>query len=237
MGVQCRGDGTIRDLDRELPAAVVRRVLVVATVVVCLVGLCAELARHLLGLGDSAAASILSLSFEGNLPTWYASVLPLICAGLLAWISAGEPRDRGHWRALALGFVAISIDEVVGLHELLSPLIDTDGALHFGWVIPAGALVIALGLAFLGFLRRLSPGTARVFVLAGALYVTGAVVCDVPLGWWTVTHGEDGLGYALIDWCEETLEFTGLTIFASALLTRLTDQALRITPPRAAPTR
>jgi hypothetical protein len=229
--------GTVRSagLDRELPAAVVRRVLVIATVLVCLVGLCAELTRHLLGLGDSAAVSVLSLSFEGNLPTWYASVLPLICAGLLGWISAGETRDRGHWRALALGFVAISIDEVVGLHELLSPLIDTDGALHFGWVIPAGALVLVLGLTYLGFLLRLPRETAKQFTLAGALYLTGALLLELPLGYWTERHGDDGLGYALIDWCEETLEFVGLTLFARHLLDLLGGRALRLRGPSPPP--
>lgn len=224
-------------MDRDLSPTSVRRALVVATVLVCLVGLVVELVRHGLGLGDSSVASLLSLSYEGNLPTWYASVLPLICAGLLAWIAAGEPQDRGHWRVLAVGFVLISIDEVIGLHELLSGLFDTTGALHFGWVIPGGALVLVLGLSFLGFLRRLPRATARVFVLAGALYVLGAVACDVPLGWWTSVHGDDGLGYALIDWCEETLEYTGLTIFASALLTRLQGRGLRVTPRPDAPTR
>lgn len=208
----------------------------IATTLVCLVGLGAELARHLLLL-DSPILSLLSLSYEGNLPTWYASVLPLLCAALLAWISLGEDRDRRHWRALALGFVAISIDELLGLHEHLSPLVGTTGALHFGWVLPAGALVALLGLAFLGFLRRLSRETARTFLLAGAIYVGGAVLGDIPLGWWTATHGDDGLGYALIDWCEETLEFVGLTLFAGALLTRLGGRGLRVTPRRAAPTR
>lgn len=225
------------DQDLELPHSLARRALVVATVVVCLVGLVAELARHGLGLADSAVVSLLSLSYEGNLPTWYASVLPLLCAGLLAWTAAGEPQDRGHWRALAFGFIAISIDEIIGLHELLGALFDTTGPLHFGWVIPGAALVLVLGLSFLGFLRRLPRATARIFLLAGALYVLGAVACDVPLGWWTSIHGDDNLVYYLIDWCEETLEYTGLTIFACALLTRLQGRALRVTPRPDAPTR
>ena len=80
----------------------------------------------------------------------------------------------------------------------------------------------------LGFLRRLhhlSPRTARRFVLAGALYVGGAVLFELPLGWWTARHGDDGLGYYLIVWCEETLELAGLTLFAGALLERLAGVA------------
>ena len=150
---------------------------------------------------------------------------------------AGEARDRFYWYLLAFGFLAISIDEAVGFHETLSGQFDTTGVLYFGWVIPAGVLVAVLGIAFIGFLRRLSPETARRFILAGALYVTGAVLFELPLGWWTEQYGDDSLGYALIDWCEETLEFAGLTVFAAALLARLQGRPLALTPPAGAPTR
>lgn len=181
--------------------------------------------------------SLWSLSYEGNMPSWYASVLPLLCAGLLAWIAAGEASDRFYWRLLALGFLVISVDEAVGLHERLSGQFEVGGVLYFDWVIPAGALVAALGVAFLGFLRRLAPETARRFVLAGAIYVTGAVLFELPLGWWTERYGDDSFGYALIDWCEETLEFVGLTAFASALLGRLQGRQLAVIPRYDAPTR
>lgn len=214
------------------------RPLVALTILFSGVGLLAELARAY--LGPHPALSLLSLSYEGNLPSWYASALPLACAGLLAWLAHSETTDRRHWQILALGFLAISIDEAVGLHELLSGLFTTTGVLHFGWVIPATILVLALGLAFLGFLRRLhhlSPKTARRFVLAGALYVGGAVLFELPLGWWTARHGDENLGYYLIDWCEETLELVGLTLFAGALLARLGGRSLHLTPRADAPTR
>lgn len=211
----------------EVSATAVRRALVLATTLFCLAGLAAELLRHL-GELDHPALSLWSLSYEGNMPSWYASLLPLICAGLLAWISAGEASDRPHWRALAIGFVYISIDEAVSLHELLGELFDTEGLLHFGWVIPAAVIVLVVGLAFVGFLRRLDRPTARRFVLAGAIYVTGAVLFELPLGWWTERHGADSPGYALIDWCEETLEFTGLTLFAATLLARLEGRTLTL---------
>lgn len=203
----------------ELPAAT-GRALVGLTTGFCLLGLAAELLRHGLDL-DHPAINLCSLSYEGNLPTWYASALPLLLAALLAELARREPAERGPWRALALGFVAISIDELVGLHEQLGSLFDTRGLLRFGWVIPAAAIVLSVGLGLLGFLRRLDPATARRFVLAGGLYVTGAVLLELPLGWWTEQHGDDSPGYALLDWGEETLEFTGLTLFARALLARL----------------
>lgn len=222
----------------QLATRSLHRPLVATSLFFAAAGLLAELLRA--RLGTHPAFSLLSLSHEGNLPSWYASALPLICAALLLWISATESTDRRHWQLLALGFLAISIDETVGLHELLSEPIDTDGVLHFGWVIPASILVLALALAFFNFLRRLhhlSPGTARRFVLAGALYVGGALLCELPLGWWTAQHGDDNPGYYLIDWCEETLELAGLTLFAGALLARLEGRSLQLTPRADAPTR
>lgn len=221
----------------DLPVAALRRFLVLTALFFSLVGILAELVRHLGGL-DHPALTLLSLSWEGNLPSWYASVLPLGCAALLRWTALTEATDRFYWNFLALGFLAISIDETIALHERLTGQFDLGGLLYFDWVIPAGLLVLVLGLAFLGFLRRLSPRTARRFVLAGALYVGGAVLLELPLGWWTERHGDDDLGYALIDWCEETLEFVGLTLFAQALLDRLAGRQLRlVTPPGGAPTR
>lgn len=220
----------------QLRTTTARRVLVVTSAAVSIAGLVVELLRHLAGVHHPVIA-LWSQSYEGNMPSWYASELPFVCAALLAWIAAGEVRDRFYWHLLAFGFVAISIDEAVGFHETLSGLFDTTGVLYFGWVIPAGALVAALGIAFLGFLRRLSPETARRFILAGALYVTGAVLFELPLGWWTERYGDDSFGYALIDWCEEALEFAGLTLFAAALLARLEGRLLRLTPPVDAPTR
>jgi len=220
----------------EISAAAIRRSLVHVAVVVCLAGLAAELLRHLAGV-EHMAVSLWSLSYEGNVPSWYSSVLPLVCAGLLAWVAGGEASDRRHWWALALGFVYISVDESVNLHEMLGPLFDTEGVLHFGWVIPAAAVVLGVGLAFVGFLRRLDRATMGRFVVAGALYVTGAVLCELPLGWWTEQYGDADLGYALIDWCEETLEFTGLTLFAGSLLARLEGRGLRVRGPDDAPTR
>lgn len=188
--------------------------------IVSLLGLGAELGRHLRGW-DGPLVSLLSLSYEGNLPTWHASAVPLLCALLLLLCAARAELDRGRWRLLALGFFAISLDEVVGLHELTSAWFDTEGVLHFGWVIPATALVAALVPIFVPFLRRLPRPTARRFALAGALYVGGAVGMELPLGAWVEAHSDDDLGYALIDWVEETLEIAGVTLFAATLLRRL----------------
>src|SRR5689334_19137302 len=56
---------------------------------------------------------LLSLSYEGNLPTWYASSLLWTCALLLSAISADVRARRGRhdlrWLGLAVGFFAMSL--------------------------------------------------------------------------------------------------------------------------------
>jgi len=160
---------------------------------------------------------LLSLSYESNLPTWLASGLLLLCALELGAIAARAPTWRRHWWGLAIGFAVMSADEVIGGHELLSEVWSGDGVLYFGWVVPAIALVLLLAAAYLPFLLRLPAAQRRRFVLAGAVYLSGAVVLELPLGAIAERLGDDGLAYAMLDAIEETLELAGATLFLAAL--------------------
>ena len=172
-----------------------------------------------LGLSEPLVEAF-SLSYEANLPTWYASVLLFSCGALLAAVARvayrRRDRDRHLWLLLALTFVYISVDEAVEIHEHAA-VFDTSGVLYFSWVIPAAAVVVALGLAYLPFVRRLPPVTRGRFVVAGALYVGGALGMELPLGWWTEHEGDHNLGYGLIDWVEESLELAGASLFLYAV--------------------
>jgi hypothetical protein len=164
---------------------------------------------------------LLSLSAEHNLPTWVASALLLCCAlraGAIARaLAAGAPWRRHWWGiAFALGFV--SLDEVVGLHEQLGGTFGTGGVLYFDWVLIAGPVVAILAVLYLPFLRALRSPTRERLVIAAVIFVTGALVMELPLGWWTERMGPDSLGYALIDWIEETLELVGTALALASLL-------------------
>ena len=106
-----------------LPAShMMRRWLLATAGVLTALGVGVEVAASALGTRRLAPlVEFLSLSYERNLPTWYASGLLLACALVLAGIAraAGlthEPARR-HWWALAVLFAYISLDESVGLHE------------------------------------------------------------------------------------------------------------------------
>jgi hypothetical protein len=201
----------------------VRRVLWTMLVLVSALGLLAELVHHLWTNSPLAGvAPLFSLSEEGNVPTWYSSALLLTCGLLLLLIASAatqaRARHRGHWWFLALAFLYISMDETVTLHEHLNDLIPLGGIFYFSWVIPVGIAVAVMGLAYVPFLRGLPARTRRQFLVAGVIYVGGALLTELPLGYWSVRVGEDNLGYSLIDFIEETLELTGVTLFLLALL-------------------
>src|SRR4051812_17733232 len=64
---------------------------------------------------------------EQSIPTWFSSLNLAIAAGLLFWViqalrARGETKFRWHWLVLAVGFVAMSIDEEISFHEFTSPV-------------------------------------------------------------------------------------------------------------------
>lgn len=191
-------------------------------VVLAAAGLAAELAYFYAGLSGEVAA-FFSLGAENNLPTWYASSLLLCCGLALGAMARRAASHRAHWWGLAVVFFYISLDEAVELHELLGGWIGTGGVLYFDWVIPAAAVVLLIGILYLPFLRALDPALRRRFVIAGAIYVGGALGMELPLGWWTEQHGDDNIVYVLIDLVEETMELAGTSVFLAALMGRLRE--------------
>lgn len=208
----------------DLSARRLWRLLLAALAIVSLAGLAAELAYYL-GHSDSELVPAFSLSYEHNVPTWYASSLLLTCAALLAVIATarrqgGQP-DAGYWLGLSAIFGYISLDEVVSIHERASAWFDTSGMLYFGWVIPGAIAVVIIGALYVPFLRRLHPITRWRFMVAGAIFITGGLIMELPLGYWTEHAGDQNLIYALIDWLEESLELLGTSVFCAALVAQL----------------
>jgi len=207
-------------MGEKIQVAAIRRALVATLIAVGAAGLVVELLHHgPVPALDEDLVGLFSLSYESNLPTWYSSALLLACAVTLTAIApAAPPGQARYWSLLSAVFGYLSIDEAVGLHEQLNEVVHLGGPFYFGWIIPAGAAVLLVGAAYLRFLRALPAETRRRFLVAGALYVGGALLMEIPLGLWTEARGDGGLGYALIDFAEESLEMTGATLFLLALL-------------------
>ena len=204
-----------------------RLVLVCLVAVLSTLGLAAEVGYALADRKDPYSLVLFTgLSYEQNLPTWAASSLLLGCA-LLLWLIArtGGAAWRGHWYLLSALFAYISLDETTELHEEWSNWVSTGDILHgwlyYSWVVPAALIVLGLGVLYCKFLLHLPGPSRRRFILAAVLYIGGALVMELPLGYWAKLHGSHNLVYGLIDWLEETLELAGASLFFYALVLHL----------------
>lgn len=218
------------------------RVLLLAVLCLIVANIVTQFARFSL---DSDAvtkfAGIFDASQELNIPTWYQSATLLMCALLMA-VTVSVQRAEGsrylrHWRFLVLTFLYLSMDEVAGLHDrLTNPLraaFDLGGGFYFAWVIAAAVLVAVFVLAYLKFLLHLRPATRRLVLLAGILYVGGALGMEVINGFYADAYGTANLGYELLTTLEESLEMLGVVALVYALLIDL-EQYVRGVGARAA---
>jgi hypothetical protein len=169
---------------------------------------------------------LLWLDAEGNIPSWYSASLLLFCSVLLAAIAFAHKQNRlgyvVHWLVLSLIFAFLSLDETAQLHELsISPLrdaLDTTGFFYYAWIIPAGLCVTLFVVGYLRFLTKLPARTRRLFLLAGAIFVGGAIGVEAISGMQASLHGEQNLTYHLVITVEELFEMTGIVVFIYALL-------------------
>lgn len=160
----------------------------------------------------------LSLSGEQNVPTWFSSSLLLGCALAAGAIARRAASWRRSWWGMAAAFGYVSLDETAELHEHLGGHFHAGGVLYFDWIVPAVAVLGVLAVVYLRFMLALPAATRLRLLVAGVVYIGGAAGMELPLGWWTEHHGPDNLGYALIDWVEETLEMVGASLAIVALV-------------------
>lgn len=164
-----------------------------------------------------------SLDEEASVPALFSSVLLLLCAGLLAAIAwvPGTAR-RASWAVLAGVFLFLALDEAVAIHEeiieLMKPRTGGSGYLYFVWVVPYGIATAVLAAAFLPFLGSLPRRFATLFVLAGGLFVLGAIGFEMLGGKVAEASGYETFAYTALSTAEESLEMAGVIVFAYALL-------------------
>lgn len=175
--------------------------------------------HYALDAGHWLVRDLFDVDVEESFPTWFSSALLLSCAAALHVIAStamGERKRFGwHWRLLSLGFLALSVDEVAGVHESLNT------ATEFSWTIPGAIVVACVGAAYINFLRNLPPKTCFGFLLAGSLFVGGAVMVEHATDWYLEHHEIDSLGYNLLTALEEGMEMLGALVFLNTLLAYL----------------
>lgn len=160
---------------------------------------------------------MVNINREANIPTWFSATLLLIAALLLltvALVRRVQQKPALAWTGLALIFTYISMDEAGTIHEKLTPImqeqLNLTGYLYFGWVVVGVALVAIVALIFLPFVWRLPPATRRWFILAGMIYVGGAIVVEsVSANIWYLGSGTS-LRFSAVGTVEEWMEMMGV---------------------------
>lgn len=169
---------------------------------------------------------LFSVNAEQTIPTWYSILLLFMASVVLALIAAAthanRERDTVYWVGLAAIFLYLSMDEGAVIHEIAAEWLQTNltltGFLTFGWQIVAAPLVILFALVYLRFLIRLPPRTRNLFILAGLVYVGGALIVEgISANQWDIGGGLS-FEYLAIATVEELCEMLGVVIFIYALL-------------------
>jgi hypothetical protein len=175
---------------------------------------------------------LLDLEGENNLPSWYSSFALLLSSALLGIIGLHRKREANpyarHWLALAIVFLCLSIDEAASIHEMTDPLLDQWLKTHdlgyvlrligTAWVLAGVLFAVIVLLLSLRFLQRLPFGTRMRFLIAGGLYVSGAIGLEVVGGRYIAQYGGHTLTYSIMVAIEEGLEMVGVVAFLHALM-------------------
>jgi uncharacterized BrkB/YihY/UPF0761 family membrane protein len=115
-----------------------------------------------------------------------------------------------------------SVDDTATLHELLTKpirkLLGVSGIFFYAWVIPAIIGLFIFMIFFFRFYLRLDIKTKIGFLLAGTLYVTGALGVEMIGGWYYERLVNSNFTYQMITTLEEALELSGLVVFIFVLL-------------------
>ncbi|WP_315789210.1 hypothetical protein [Fischerella sp. JS2] len=168
---------------------------------------------------------------ETNIPSLYSAASLLFCSILLATISKvkkiARNSDYRSWAGLSIIFVYLSLDEFISIHEILIlPLrnaLNTRGFLYFSWVIVGAIFVLLFLLRFWRFIFTLPKKTRHLFLIAGAIYVAGAIGIEMVGGYYANYYTETNMIYALITTVEEVLEMIGIVVFIYALLSYISS--------------
>ncbi len=175
--------------------------------------------------------SVLNLDAENSFGTWVASLLLLAIAIGMMWIAQSAASEKREWWGLGILVVAMSCDEVSGMHErliVLREILKSQGIqlppmFYLAWTIPALIGLLVIAILYARFLFRLPRAHApRLFAAAGC-YLGGAVGVEMLGSSALVQYGAEGAVFAWYTLVEEVVEMLGLALGLRAVLLLLAD--------------
>jgi hypothetical protein len=178
---------------------------------------------------------------DNDLNVWaWASTLLLALLALASAVTAAVRKIAGlSWGSeVVFATVAgyLSLDESAALHERLGSLGERLGATWtYAWVAVGLPIAIVVGLALLWVGRRIDATTRRRLILAGVLYLGGALGVEMVGGvlYETAELSWTSVPYILTASLEEALEAGGVLVALWAILSRVQIRvggSLELTP-------
>lgn len=219
-----------------LPARALRVMGTVIALLLC-ASMAGQIALYILKTpGIQGVAHLFYVEDEGNIPTWFSSMLLLLCA-LASGCNAVCARflktsESKYWSGLSALIALFSLDELVSLHEKLNTpmryLVGHHGLFHYSWIAFGGVAVAAISFSFYRFFTRLPHTVKRVFLLGCVLYFGGALGMEAIGGIYSDRFGAFNFPYTLLATLEEGLEMTGSLVVLSALLQNFALQMIYV---------
>jgi len=169
---------------------------------------------------------LIDFGYEANLPSIY-SVMAIAFSGLLlALITTHNKRLKQPyyaWLGLTLIFLFLALDEGASIHEKIGDftednIIDASGYFYYEWVIPYAIFVTLFVVGYLSFLFSLPKKIAIQFVIAGTIFLSGAVGLEMLSAQEADTFNTNTVTYSVLYTTEELLEMIGIVVFVNALL-------------------
>ena len=211
----------------------ITKVLVCVVVGLTLASVAGQFSRYFLGHDHLLGIiPLFRLTGEGLIPTWYSSSALFLCGFLLAMIAYSKtmecaPYSR-HWAAMSIIFLCLSLDEQISIHEEwgipMRAVFNASGFFYFTWVIAGMAFVLIFVLAYLRFLAALPPKTRLLFIVAGTVYIGGALGMEMVGARYAYLYGREPMTYQMIAHVEDVLEMLGVVVFIYALLSYISSQ-------------
>ena len=162
---------------------------------------------------------------EKNIPTFYSTIALILVSVLLSYIAFTCKKMKLScipWFGLSIIFLFLSMDEMFSIHErLLRPVRETlgvSGLLYFAWVIPYGIALVVLIIAYSKFLFELPRNIMTLFLVSGAIFVSGAIGLELLGGRHAELYGINNLHFSILTTFEELLEMVGIALFIYTLL-------------------
>jgi hypothetical protein len=200
-----------------------------AVTVLVLLSLSAYLFTHYTGHGKLLGLiPFLDVSEEQSLPTYFSS-LNLLLSSLLLFLlyvinRGGDFRRYRYWLYLSLLFLLLSVDEASSIHEKFTQLQRYTGVLvpfiqTHSWLLYGVLFTVVVGVFFIPFLVALPARTALWMMLAGAIFLCGAIGVESLGAWFRYRNiaGHHDLMDNLRRLVEESCEMYGIALFNCVL--------------------